>query len=28
LLADKAVELGLVEAISHDTVKGVLKKTS
>ncbi len=28
LLADKAVELGFVEAISHNTVKGVLKKTS
>ena len=26
-LADKAVELGFVEAISHNTVKGVLKKT-
>lgn len=28
LLADRAVSLGLVEAISHNTVKGVLKKTS
>ncbi len=28
LLADRAVELGLVEAISHNTVKEVLKKTS
>jgi putative transposase len=28
LLADKAVELGLVEAISHNTVKEVLKKTA
>jgi transposase len=28
LLADKAVELGFVEAISHNTVKEVLKKTS
>jgi transposase len=28
LLADKAVELGLVEAISHNTVKEVLKKTN
>ena len=28
LLADRAVELGLVEAISHNTVKQVLKKTS
>ena len=28
LLADKAVELGLVEAISHETVSQVLKKTS
>jgi transposase len=28
LLADRAVELGLVEAISHNTVKKVLKKTS
>ena len=28
LLADKAVEFGLVEAISHNTVKEVLKKTS
>lgn len=27
LLADRAVELGLVEAISHNTVKEVLKKT-
>ena len=27
LLADKAVELGFVEAISHNTVKEVLKKT-
>jgi putative transposase len=28
LLADKAVEFGLVEAISHNTVKEVLKKTA
>jgi putative transposase len=28
LLADRAVELGLVEAISHNTVKEVLKKTA
>jgi putative transposase len=28
LLADRAVELGLVEAISHNTVREVLKKTS
>ena len=28
LLADKAVELCLVEAISHETVRQVLKKTS
>jgi putative transposase len=28
LLADKAVELGFVEAISHNTVKEVLKKTA
>ena len=28
LLADRAVTLGLVEAISHNTVKEVLKKTS
>ena len=28
LLADKAVELGFVESISHNTVKGVLKKTA
>ena len=28
LLADKAVELGLVETISHETVSQVLKKTS
>jgi putative transposase len=28
LLADKAVEFGIVEAISHNTVKEVLKKTS
>lgn len=28
LLADRAVELGLVEAISHNTVKKVLKKTN
>jgi transposase len=27
LLADKAVEFGIVEAISHNTVKEVLKKT-
>jgi hypothetical protein len=27
LLADKAVEFGFVEAISHNTVKAVLKKT-
>jgi transposase len=28
LLAGKAVELGFVEAISHNTVKEILKKTS
>jgi len=28
LLADKAVELCLVDAISHETVRQVLKKTS
>jgi transposase len=28
LLADKAVELGLVDTISHETVSQVLKKTS
>ncbi len=28
LLADKAVELGYCEAISHNAVKGVLKKTN
>jgi transposase len=28
LLADKAIELGLCESISHSTVKEVLKKTS
>jgi putative transposase len=28
LLADKAVELGFVEAVSHNTVKEVLKKTA
>lgn len=28
LLADKAVELGLVESISHETVRQTLKKTS
>lgn len=28
LLADKAVELGFVDAISHETVRRVLKKTS
>jgi hypothetical protein len=28
LLADKAVELGYVEAISHVTVRKMLKKTS
>lgn len=28
LLADKAVELGYVESISHETVRQVLKKTS
>lgn len=28
LLADKAVELGFCESISHETVKEVLKKTS
>jgi putative transposase len=27
LLADKAIELGFVESISHNTVKEVLKKT-
>ena len=28
LLADKAIELTLVETISHETVRQVLKKTS
>jgi hypothetical protein len=28
LLADKAVELGIVEAISHETVRKALKKTN
>jgi hypothetical protein len=28
LLADKAVELGIVEAVSHETVRKMLKKTS
>jgi len=28
LLADKAVELGLVESISHNAVKEILKKTT
>jgi hypothetical protein len=28
LLADKAVELGIVDAISHETVRKALKKTS
>lgn len=28
LLADRAVELGIVEAVSHETVRGVLKKTN
>ena len=28
LLADKAVELGIVESVSHETVRKVLKKTS
>lgn len=28
LLADKAVELGIVEAVSHETVRKTLKKTS
>lgn len=28
LLADKAVELGYVETISHETVRRVLKKTN
>jgi hypothetical protein len=28
LLADKAVELGIVDAISHETVRKTLKKTS
>jgi transposase len=28
LLADKAVEFGIVEAVSHNTVKEVLKKTA
>ena len=28
LLADKAVELGIVESISHETVRKVLKKTN
>jgi Homeodomain-like domain len=28
LLADKAVELGIVETVSHETVRKTLKKTS
>ena len=28
LLADKAVELGIVEAVSHETVRKTLKKTN
>lgn len=28
LLADKAVELGVVESVSHETVRKTLKKTS
>ena len=28
LLADKAVELGIVESVSHETVRKVLKKTN
>jgi hypothetical protein len=28
LLADKAVELGIVESISHETVRKALKKTN
>jgi hypothetical protein len=28
LLADKAVELGIVESVSHETVRKTLKKTS
>jgi hypothetical protein len=28
LLADKAVELGIVQALSHETVRKALKKTS
>jgi hypothetical protein len=27
-LADKAVELGIVESISHETVRKTLKKTN
>jgi hypothetical protein len=28
LLADKAVELGIVESVSHETVRKTLKRTS
>lgn len=28
LLADKAVELGIVDAVSHETVRKTLKKTN
>jgi hypothetical protein len=28
LLADKAVELGIVQSVSHETVRKALKKTS
>jgi hypothetical protein len=28
LLADRAVELGIVDAVSHETVRKTLKKTS
>jgi hypothetical protein len=28
LLADKAVQLGFVDTISHNAVKGILKKTA
>jgi hypothetical protein len=28
LLADKAVELGIVEEVSHETVRKTLKKTN
>jgi hypothetical protein len=28
LLADKAVEMGIVESVSHETVRKTLKKTN